>query len=153
MVSVPGVRVSSVVWVSAQSGGDERLQAVLAQLRAREPLFHQRHLTSTAEDVEGETAEDFWETGASGRRYTREFVRDDLARRYASEVVDESVREGWTTRDFRMREIPPNTYLLTYTLHGQGRVTRRVSVWQGSVLEGWTVLYHQGTVVADPDSE
>ena len=46
-----------------------------------------------------------------------------------------------------VREIAPATYLLTYTLWGQGdRLTRRLTVWQGSVRDGWKALYHQGTV-------
>lgn len=140
-------------WITPDSADvDERLLDVLNQLVAREPLFHQRHLTSTAQDIERETAEDFWETGASGNRYSRHFVRDDLARRYAESPVDESVREGWTTSGFRMKEIPPSTYLLTYTLHGQNRVTRRLTVWQEDADHGWKVLYHQGTVVSDPEA-
>lgn len=137
-------------WVAPDSVGvDERVRVVLGKLVAREPLFHQRHLTATADDVERETAEDLWETGASGTRYSREFVVDDLARRYAADPVDESVRDGWAISDVRMKQIPPSTYLLTYTLHDQGRVTRRLTVWQGDPEQGWKVPYHQGTVVED----
>lgn len=53
----------------------------------------------------------------------------------------------WETQDFRLREIAPATYLLTYTLRGEGdRLTRRLTVWQGSPRDGWKVLYHQSTV-------
>ena len=95
-----------------------------------------------------ETAEDFWETGASGRRYSREFVWATLKGRYESSDKDEFEVERWETRDFHLREIAAQTYLLTYTLWGQGdRLTRRLTVWQGSVEDGWKTLYHQGTVV------
>ena len=127
---------------------DESLLGVLQQLMNREPLFHRRELVNGREDFERETAADFWETGASGRRYGREFVWATLADRYERGDQDEYELERWETRDFHLREIAPRTYLLTYTLWGQGdRLTRRVTVWQGSVDDGWKALYHQGTVV------
>jgi hypothetical protein len=61
--------------------------------------------------------------------------------------MDEFDSEAWQTRDSHLREITPAPYLLTYTLWGQGdRLPRRLPVWQGSVEDGWKVLYHQGTV-------
>ncbi len=124
---------------------EERLLGVLHRLVSREPLFHRRELVNCREDFERETAEDFWETGASGRRYSREFVWATLKERYERGDGDEI--EQWETRDFHLREIAPRTYLLTYTLWGQGdRLTRRLTVWQGSVEDGWKALYHQGTV-------
>jgi hypothetical protein len=127
---------------------EERLVGVLHELIKREPLFHRRELVSSRDEFEHETAEDSWETGASGRRYSREFVWATLKNRYERSEPDEYETGRWETRDFHLREVGPRTYLLTYTLLGQGnRLTRRLSVWQGSVEDGWTVLYHQGTVV------
>ena len=126
---------------------EDHLLGVLQDLMKREPLFHRRELVNSREDFERETAEDFWETGASGRRYSREFVWATLKERYESSDKDEFEVELWETRDFYRREIAPRTYLLTYTLWGQGdRLTRRLTVWQGSVEDGWKVLYHQGTI-------
>jgi hypothetical protein len=127
---------------------EEHLLGVLQDLMKREPLFHRRELVNSRDAFERETAEDFWETGASGRRYSREFVWATLKERYESSDKDEFEVELWETRDFHLREIAPRTYLLTYTLWGQGdRLTRRLTVWQGSVEDGWKVLYHQGTIV------
>jgi hypothetical protein len=127
---------------------EDRLLDVLRELARREPLFHRRELVNSRADFERETAEDFWETGASGRRYSREYVWAILKERYESSDQDEYTVERWETRDFQLREVAPNTYLLTYTLWGQGdRLTRRLTVWQGSTEEGWKTLYHQGTVV------
>jgi hypothetical protein len=127
---------------------EEHLLGVLQDLMKREPLFHRRELVNSRDAFERETAEDFWETGASGRRYSREFVWATLKERYESSDKDEFEVELWETRDFYLREIAPRTYLLTYTLWGQGdRLTRRLTVWQGSVEDGWKVLYHQGTIV------
>jgi hypothetical protein len=33
-------------------------------------------------------------------------------------------------------------------LNEQPRLTARVSVWQGSEMDGWKVLYHQGTAIS-----
>ena len=127
---------------------EDRLLDVLRELARREPLFHRRELVNSRADFERETAEDFWETGASGRRYSREYVWAILKERYESSDQDEYTVERWETRDFQLREVAPNTYLLTYTLWGQGgRLTRRLTVWQGSAEDGWKTLYHQGTVV------
>jgi hypothetical protein len=126
---------------------EARLLPVLQQLEKREPLFHRRKLVNHRETFERETADDFWETGASGRRYSREYIWATLRQRYESTDVNEFEADRWETRDFHLREIAPETYLLTYTLWGQNdRLTRRLTVWQGSVEDGWTALYHQGTV-------
>jgi hypothetical protein len=126
---------------------EPRLAGVLQELMKREPLFHRRELVNSRDSFERETAEDFWETGASGSRYSREFVWATLQRRYERGNVDEYETERWQIRDSYLREIAPSTYLLTYTLWGQDdRLTRRLTVWQGSIRDGWKALYHQGTV-------
>ena len=126
---------------------EPRLLDVLQELMKREPLFHRRELVNCREDFERETAQDFWETGASGRRYSREFVWATLQERHEASAADEFETEAWETRDSHLRQIAPATYLLTYTLWGQGdRLTRRLTVWQGSMAKGWKVLYHQGTL-------
>ena len=48
----------------------------------------------------------------------------------------------------QVREIAPQTYLLTYTLGDGVRLTRRLTVWQGGSEAGWKILFHQGTVVS-----
>jgi len=43
----------------------------------------------------------------------------------------------------------PETYLLTYTLlQHKKRLTRRATIWQRTV-DGWKIVYHQGTIVQD----
>jgi len=126
---------------------EKRLLGLLHELMKREPIFDRREVVSCREDFERETAEDYWETGASGQRYSRGFVWATLEERFGR-GQDAYKIERWETREPQLREIAPRTYLLTYMLWGQGdRLTRRVTVWQGSVDEGWTALYHQGTVV------
>jgi hypothetical protein len=45
------------------------LQDVLAKLSAREPIFHRPEFGTLRADFERMTSVDFWEAGASGRRY------------------------------------------------------------------------------------
>ena len=120
------------------------LHEVLAELSAREPIFHRPELGTSRADLEGMTVEDYWETGASGRRYSRKAVLDVLERRFS--VPHDDVRE---TRDFYCRRLAEDTYLLTYTLlQDKRRLTRRATIWQHTA-EGWKIVYHQGTIVQD----
>lgn len=108
---------------------------VIEELREQEPLFHRDH------DPEHVASPDFWEVGASGQVYDRDFVISVVRERRATAEVDD-----WEAEEFACRELGPDTYLLTYLLHQGERRTRRVSVWRRGPV-GWQVLYHQGTVV------
>jgi hypothetical protein len=142
---------------------DRETSEVLAELSAREPIFHRPEFGTTRADFEKMTVEDFWEVGASGRIYSRSEVLDTLEKRYSRphrDVQEGEVREGnvqerdvlendvWETMDFRCRKLAPDVYLLTYTLIQDGtRHTRRSTIWQRTT-GGWKIVYHQGTVVA-----
>ncbi|HRV93637.1 MAG TPA: DUF4440 domain-containing protein [Anaerolineae bacterium] len=117
------------------------LIAVQRELISREPIFHRPEHGTTREAFEAMTVQDFWEVGASGRRYSRAYVIDTLVQRYSAPHEDE-----WQTGDFYCQEIAPDNYLLTYTLHQGARVTRRATLWRRS-QEGWMAVYHQGTIV------
>ena len=117
------------------------LLAVLEELKQREPIFHHPEFGTTRRDYENMTDLQFWEVGASGRRYSREFVLETLENRQPD--PDES---KWLTRDFQCREIAADNYLITYTLHQGKRITRRATLWRRAAT-GWQVLYHQGTIV------
>ncbi len=118
------------------------LRQVLAELSAREPIFHRPELGTSRADFERMTADDFWEVGASGRRYSRQLVLDELKRRHSRPHED-----VWETRDFYCRRLGPETYLLTYMLlQDRRRMTRRATIWERSD-EGWKIVYHQGTIV------
>jgi hypothetical protein len=120
---------------------DPALTGVLAELQAREPIFHHPELGTTRADFENMMVADFWEVGASGRRYSRETVLAELQRRYAGKYVDQ-----WETRDFHCRRLAEDVYLLTYTLLQGERKTRRSTIWQNTPT-GWKIVFHQGTVV------
>ena len=123
---------------------DPALLDILDELKAREPIFHRPELGTDRETFEMMTDPGFWEVGASGRRYSREFCIDNTVKRYAGDYEDD-----WETRDFHLRQLAGDCYLLTYTLIENGlRVTRRSTIWRRT--EGrWTIVYHQGTIVED----
>ncbi|MET9328183.1 DUF4440 domain-containing protein [Tsukamurella sp. NPDC003166] len=120
------------------------LRDVLAELRRREPLFH-GSAWSTLADFDDAVAPDFWEIGASGRRYSREYVREVIEQRLNS-PPDES---DWETSEFQVRALGASVYLLTYTLAQGDRITRRLTVWRRRENR-WSVMFHQGTVVVIP---
>jgi hypothetical protein len=122
---------------------DPKVLAVLKELSQREPIFHRPEFGTTRADFERMTEATFWEVGASGRRYSRQYVLDELERRYANQADDD-----WQAHDFHCLEIAADNYLLTYTLNQQGRVTRRATIWRRTA-EGWKIVYHQGTIVKD----
>ena len=118
------------------------LLPILEELKDREPIFHHAEVGANRQHFESMTAESFWEVGASGRRYSREYVIDTLVKRYAAPHED-----VWETSDFHCDELAPNLYLLTYTLiQDCVRKTRRSTIWRRASL-GWTIVYHQGTVI------
>ena len=119
------------------------LQEILAELSAREPIFHRPEFGTTRADFDKLMVEEYWETGASGRRYSREAILDELDRRFS--VPHQDV---WETSGFHCRQLSADTYLLTYTLLQDNiRLTRRATIWQRTP-EGWKIVYHQGTLVA-----
>ena len=124
------------------------LEAVLEELRPREPIFHTQVFGMTAAERERAMAPEYWEVGASGRRYSREFI----LRLLEETAPVDAAEAGWRCRDFGLRRIGAEVYLLTYTLDRAGRVTRRATVWRRSGGD-WKILFHQGTVVEDDTSE
>ena len=120
---------------------DPRLHSVLAELKAREPIFHTPQFGSTRADYDALLDPNYYEVGASGRRYSRQFVLDLVSTRppHPDELT-------WVTDDFHCVEIAPDNYLLTYTLRQGARVSRRVTLWR-RVARRWTILYHQGTLL------
>ena len=95
-------------------------------------------------DFENMTAVNFWEVGASGRCYSREFIIDTLLERYS----DPLYKDIWETKDFHCLEIAADNYLITYTLIQGARITRRATIWR-RVEDTWKIVYHQGTLVQE----
>jgi hypothetical protein len=123
---------------------DAELLPVFEELRRREPIFHTPKFGTTRADFESATAPDYWEVGASGRRYSR----DSILRTLEQNPPVDAASAGWQCSDYGLRRLGPDTYLFTYTLRQAERLTRRATIWQGTG-EGWRILYHQGTIVSD----
>jgi len=129
---------------------DPELLPILDELRRREPIFHTQEFGSTTAEFERSTAPDYWEVGASGRRMSREFILA-WAEDSPEHFVDAAAVD-WQTTEFGLRRLGPDTYLLTYTLDQAGRRTRRATIWENSV-DGWRILYHQGTIISAEEDE
>jgi hypothetical protein len=116
-----------------------------AELRDREPIFHRSPSGTTREAFATMIADDYWEVGASGTVYRREAILDVLERRYADPAYDPMA--GLEVSDFACRAAGEGTWLVTYHLRQDARLTRRLSVWRHEG-DRWIALYHQGTVIA-----
>jgi hypothetical protein len=126
---------------------DPELLPVLEELQRREPIFHTKEFGTTFEEFERAVAPDYWEVGATGRRYSRAFILQTFQAIPPIAAADE-----WQCRDFGLLQLGPDTYLLTYTLNQWDRLTRRATVWQRTA-DGWRILYHQGTAVSHDEDD
>jgi hypothetical protein len=116
--------------------------AVLGELLRREPLFHRPEFGLQRSDFERMAAPGFWEIGASGRCYSRQFVIDTLVWRYQQQDTQQ-----WEIHNPCCMKVADDNYLMVYTLVQGQRVTRRSTIWRRSLGE-WQVVFHQGTEVA-----
>lgn len=120
---------------------DPELSSVLHELMQLESTLHQPKRGMTRADIEQMMDATFWEVGASGRSYNREFVLGVLEQRATNPA-----KEIWPTWAAQCVEIASDNYLLTYMLSQGERVTRRASLWRRT-NGAWKIVYHQGTVV------
>lgn len=119
------------------------LASVREALRAREPLFHREPAGSGRDHFTAMIMPDYWEVGASGERYDRDFVLDVLEERRVDPQPD-----PWRVEDFAVRHLDGASWLATYVLWQGQRRTRRSTVWL-HVDDGpgrWVAAYHQGTL-------
>lgn len=128
---------------AAFSNIEPDLLPVFQELRRREPIFHTAAFGATLSDFERVTARGYWEVGASGRRYSRDFILRTLKQHPPIDAAS----AGWESFDYGLRRLGPDTYLFTYTLRQVDRLSRRATIWQ-STSDGWRILYHQGTLVS-----
>lgn len=123
---------------------DPALFGILEELKPREPIFHRSEFGTTRADFEGMLDAEFWEIGASGRRYSKEYVLTELEKRHHHPHED-----IWETSDFHCRKLAADIYLLIYTLiQNKIRKTRRSTLWNRTEV-GWKIMFHQGTIVEE----
>ena len=118
------------------------LDTVLGELSAREPIFHHRELGASREDLLRMTADDFWEIGASGKAYDRDFVIETLLERYKVPEPND-----WSCSDFVIHQLAEDLYQLNYILQQPNRRTRRTTLWR-KVTGTWQIVFHQGTIIS-----
>ena len=94
-------------------------------------------------DLQRRMSPGYWEVGASGRRYSREFILHNFEQ---TPPVDARAA-GWQASGHALRRLGPDTYLLTYNLQQGPRLSRRATILQHS-RQDWLVVYHQGTLVS-----
>ena len=117
---------------------------VLEELKKQEPIFHQEELCDTEEKLEKYCVPDYWEVGASGKVYDKEFIFTTVLDRFRKGTEPDTSK--WSASDFACRQLANDTYLLTYRLTQEDRDTRRSTIWKRA-RDGWLVVYHQGTVI------
>jgi len=127
---------------------EPELLPVLEELRCREPIFHRSEFASDRAGFEQMMSPDYWEVGASGRRYSRDFILQTLGQ---NPPVDADVA-GWQSWNHECRRLGPDAYLLTYKLRQRDRLTRRATIWR-KTPESWQVLYHQGTIAPSEEED
>ena len=125
----------------------DKLVDVKNYIKAREPIFHHREFTNSKEDLEKEMTDDYFEISASGCDYSKEFVISYLEKRYKEQTIDDMVSENWKVKNFKIKKLADELYLVNYILDGQNRITKRGEIWKGNLTTGLKVMYHQGTIV------
>lgn len=113
-------------------------ETVLAELLAREPIFHPPPTDRPAFDAL--VVPDFWEVGATGNVYDKDTIWAVVRRRV------EADQPPLRTEDGQVRRLSQDTWLLTYRLWQGARPTRRATVWRADPT-GWVAVYHQGTEI------
>jgi hypothetical protein len=120
---------------------DQHLSPILAELKTLEPLVYAADIGKKRAYFEQLLAPEFWEIGASGNQYSREFVLAELEKRQQNPR-----EEVWHTSGHHLQQLSDSDFLMTYTLHQPTRLSRRASIWRKYATR-WMLVYHQGTVV------
>lgn len=117
---------------------------ISAYLLAREPVFDHPELIGDEASFDAEIASDFHEITASGQCYEREAIKEIVLGRLAGTHANPLVG-GYRLEHPDCRELTTGLVQVQYTLHAQGRVTRRSTLYRKTTR--WQAVFHQGTVV------
>lgn len=124
---------------------------ILSQLILLEPIFHRFEDLSgrspTRADIDCMMAPEFFEIGASGRLYSRDFIIQTLEERFR---MPEPQPDRFRASEFHLLRVSAEAWLLSYMLRQEiadaPRISRRTTLWK-KTAEGWKILFHQGTLV------
>ena len=117
---------------------DEAVAAAIAgELRLLDPAVRR-----APEQVADLLHPDFLEFGASGRRWSRPDIIEELAAEQhpGGQQAVAQVSELTGTR------LAPDVVLVTYVSQSESRRCHRSSVWRQTPA-GWRVFFHQGTII------
>lgn len=109
---------------------------ILDELMEFEPLFHRTRVAMSRDEFDAVVDTQFREIGASGARYTRDYVQSVVERRRLRGEVNDAAELGWTADRPALSRIAPDTYLVTYRLAQAQRVTERSSIWRSPRIDG-----------------
>jgi len=122
----------------------QEIELIKSELLNLEPLFHHQELGTSKEIFENMITADYWEVGASGKVYTKEFIIQTLIERYSKPYFEEI-----EIKNFSCQEIENNSFFITYELvQNKTRHTRRLTIWK-KIESSWKALYHQGTIIEE----
>ncbi|MFD9680664.1 hypothetical protein ACFWAD_12365 [Rhodococcus sp. NPDC059969] len=124
----------------------DELRLILDELMEFEPLFHRTRVAMSRDEFDAVVDPEFREIGASGARYTRDYVQSVVETRRLRGEVNDAAELGWRVDRPALNRIAPDLYLVTYRLAQAHRVTERSSIWRFTENR-WSVVFHQGTVV------
>ena len=129
----------------ASVGVAMRVPASLREyLVAREPVFDRPEIIWDENSFDAETAPDFFEIGASGQRYDREYIKTVVLGRIAG-THPPSLADGYRITDLDVRLLTHGLAQVLYTLRTAGRTTIRSTLYRESSGH-WQAIFHQGTV-------
>ncbi len=115
---------------------------VADELVELEPIFHRLPAGSDRAAIEAIIEPTFFEVGASGSVYRRDFVLRVVEQRYLDGTDPND--DAWKIADFDAADVSDDLVLVTYHLVFDGRPSRRSTLWRRHE-EGWRAIYHQGT--------
>lgn len=125
-----------MVWqVSPDEAADGVQAAIAGELWLLDPSVRQ-----ASEKVEAILHPDFFEFGASGRRWGRREIVEALAAEQAPDAERPVASELTGVR------LAVDVVLVTYVSQAGQRRCLRSSIWR-KTAEGWRVYFHQGTTI------
>jgi hypothetical protein len=114
-----------------------------SELLELEPLTHRFPAGADRDAIGAVLENEFFEVGASGKLYCREFVLDVVEQRYSLGL--DPADDAWEIDDFSCLALSDDVHLVTYRLCLAGRFSRRSTLWRRHQT-GWRAVYHQGTL-------
>ena len=102
------------------------------------------HMRRSADEAEKLLHPEFFEFGASGRRWDR---LETVAALRVEDLPGEMDRA--VVSDIDAARLADDVVLITYVTQQAGRCARRASVWRRTAM-GWCIYFHQATPVPVP---